>query len=106
MFKNYCKIAIRNLWKNKVFTAINVSGLSIGMASSMLLFGWVAFQLSYDNFHTKKKDIYRVALYSYQHNSLVFKSAENYAALGPALKADLPEVVDAARLYNMGSKNN
>jgi putative ABC transport system permease protein len=106
MLKNYFKIAIRNLWKNKLFSAINITGLAIGMASSMLLFGWVAFQLSYDNFHAKKKDIYRIALDTYQHNSLVFKSAENYAALGPALKADLPEVMDAARLYNMGSKNN
>jgi putative ABC transport system permease protein len=106
MLKNYFKIAIRNLWKNKGFSAINITGLAIGMASSILLLGYVTYQMSFENFHANKQNIYRVALNFYQNNKLIFKSAENYSALAPALKNDFPQVIEAARLYNMGYKNN
>jgi len=106
MLRNYLLSALRNLRKSQSLSVINISGLALGMASSILLFGYITFQLSFDNFHVNKKDIYRVALYSYQNNQLVFKSAENYAGLGPSLKKDFPDVIDEARLYNMGSKNN
>ncbi|HWY34036.1 MAG TPA: ABC transporter permease, partial [Nitrosopumilaceae archaeon] len=106
MIKNYFKTAWRNLWKNKIFSLVNILGLSLGMASTILLLSYIAFQDSYDNFHSKKKDIYRVALEFHQNGKLVFQSAENYSGLAPALKKDLPEVIYAARLYNMGYKNN
>jgi len=106
MFKNYVKIAWRSLWKNKLFSGINIAGLAIGIASCLLLLSYVSFQFSYDNFHKNKKDLYRVGLDFYQNNKLTVQSAENYAALGPALKKDFPEVIDEARLYNMGYKNN
>lgn len=106
MLKGYFKIAWRNLWKNKLFSLINIGGLAIGIASSLLLLSYVGFQLSYDNFHTGSENIYRVELDLYQNNKVIFKSAENYSAVGPALKSDYPEVLDEARLYNMGYKNN
>ena len=106
MFKNYFKIAWRNLTKNKTFSVINIGGLAIGIASALLLLSYVSFQFSYDNFHAKGRNIYRLNLDFYQNNKLVFQSAENYSALGPALKRDYPEVIDVARLYNMGYKNN
>jgi putative ABC transport system permease protein len=106
MIKNYFKTAWRNLWKNKIFSLVNILGLSLGMASTILLLSYIAFQDSYDNFHSKKKDIYRVALEFHQNGKLVFQSAENYSGLAPALKKDLPEVIYAPRLYNMGYKNN
>ena len=106
MLKNYFKTAWRNLWKHKLFSAINISGLTIGIASSLLLLSYVSFQFSYDDFNVNEKNIYRVNLDLYQNNKLVFKSAENYSALGPALKNDYPQVVAQARLYNMGYKNN
>jgi putative ABC transport system permease protein len=106
MFKNYFKITWRNLVKNKTFSVINIGGLAIGIASSLLLLSYVSFQFGYDNFHAKGQNIYRVNLDLYQNNKLVFQSAENYSALGPALKRDYPEVIDVARLYNMGYKNN
>ncbi len=58
MLKNYFKIAIRQLLKNKVFSVINISGLAIGMASVILILLWVKHQVSFDNFHTKKDRIY------------------------------------------------
>jgi len=106
VIKNYCKIAWRALWKNKVIATINLGGLAIGIASSILLLSYVSFQFSYDAFHSRKQDIYRVNLDFYQNNLLTIQSAENYSAVGPALKKDFPEIQEQARLYNMGYKNN
>src|SRR5882762_8685788 len=106
MLKSHFIIAWRSLWKNKLFSGINIGGLAIGMASSILLLSYISFQLSYDNFHLNRKDLYRVGLDLYENNKPVFRSAENYAAVGPALKKDYPEIVATARLYNMGYKNN
>src|SRR5882724_3210253 len=106
MFSNYVKIAWRSFWKNKLFSGINIGGLSIGIASSILLLSYVSFQFSYDTFNANRKNIYRVNLELYQNGKLDYKSAENYPAVGPALKKDFPEIVDEARLYNLGYKNN
>lgn len=106
MFKNYLKIAWRNLWKNRLISGINIGGLAIGITSAILLLGYVSYQYSYDNVHTNKRDLYRVNLDYYQQGQLVFKSAENYSGVGPSLKSEFPEVIAAARLYNVGSKNN
>jgi putative ABC transport system permease protein len=106
MFKNYFKTAWRSLWKHKFFSAINISGLTIGIASSLLLLSYVSFQFSYDDFNVNEKNIYRLNLDLYQNKERLFKSAENYSGLGPALKHDFPQVVAQARLYNMGYKNN
>ncbi|MDP4252140.1 MAG: ABC transporter permease, partial [Bacteroidota bacterium] len=106
MFRNYIKTAWRSLWKNKLFSGINIGGLAVGIASCLILLSYVSFQFSYDAFHKNKKDLYRVGLDFYQNNKLDIQSAENYSAIGPALKRDFPEVVAEARLYNMGYKNN
>jgi ABC-type antimicrobial peptide transport system permease subunit len=58
MFRNYLKIAIRNLLKNKGFSFINIIGLSVGMASAILIFLWIYHEMSYDQFHEKKDRIY------------------------------------------------
>jgi putative ABC transport system permease protein len=85
---------------------VNISGLVIGLASALLLLSYVSFQYGYDSSHIHRKDIYRVDLSFYENNQQVFQSAENYPGLAPALKEEIPEVADAARLYNMGYKNN
>jgi len=58
MLKNFFKIAFRNLWKNRAFSVINITGLAIGMASAMLLLMWIYDEVSYDQFHAKKDRIY------------------------------------------------
>jgi putative ABC transport system permease protein len=58
MLKNYIKIAWRNLWKNKVFSCINIAGLSVGMAACILIMLFVSYEKSFDNFHSK--NIYRL----------------------------------------------
>jgi predicted permease len=66
MFKNYFKIARRNLMRNKSYAAINITGLAVGIAVCMVIFIIIQFQTSYDNFHSKKDRIYRV-LTEYHH---------------------------------------
>ena len=58
MFKNYLKTAWRNLWKNKVFSAINIIGLSVGMAACIVIMVFVFYERSFDSFHSK--NIYRL----------------------------------------------
>lgn len=60
MIKNYLKIAWRNLWKHKVFSAINILGLTIGITVCMMIFLFILNEFSVDNFHQKGKNIYRV----------------------------------------------
>ena len=60
MIKNYLKIAFRNLWRHRVFSLINILGLTVGMTACFLIFMYVRFELSYDSFHTKGDRIYRV----------------------------------------------
>lgn len=60
MIKSYIRIALRNLWRNKLFSAINIGGLAIGMAISFMLILYVLFQFSYDKFHANTDNIYQV----------------------------------------------
>jgi putative ABC transport system permease protein len=59
MLKNYFKIALRNLYKNKAFSALNISGLAIGMASAMLILLWVRNELRFDNFYPNSSRLYQ-----------------------------------------------
>lgn len=61
MIKNYLKIAWRNLWKSKFYTFINLSGLAVGLATSIMLLLWVQNELSYDKFHKEYGDIYQLS---------------------------------------------
>ncbi len=100
MFKNYLKITVRNLIKHKAFSVINILGLAIGMAAFLLLFQYVHFEQSYDNFHENADNIYRVRndrIYSDVND----KSAGCPPAVGPTLKKEFPEVLESARVYNI-----
>lgn len=60
MFKNYLKIAFRNLWRHRVFSFINIMGLTVGMTACFLIFLYIRFELSYDSFHAKADRTYRI----------------------------------------------
>lgn len=62
MLQHYAKIALRNLWKYKIYSSINILGLTIGMASVMLIMLYVQHELSYDNFHPNEAQIFRLNL--------------------------------------------
>jgi putative ABC transport system permease protein len=97
MFKNYLKIAFRNLLKNKVYSLINIFGLAIGMAACFFIFQYIRFELSYDKFHVNGKNIYRVPV-TYTRGFSQDISVQNHPAVGPAMKAEFPEVVAQARI--------
>ena len=60
MFKNYIKIALRNIKRHKGYSFINIAGLSIGMACCLLITAWVMDELSYDRFHEHAANFYRI----------------------------------------------
>ncbi len=60
MIKNYLKIAVRNLKRNKSYAFINTSGLAVGIGACLLIFLVIQFETSFDTFHSNKKNIYRV----------------------------------------------
>ncbi len=60
MLRNYIKIAYRNIWKNKVYSIINIGGLTIGLTLCLVIYLLVSFELSYDTFHPNKEQIYRI----------------------------------------------
>src|SRR6202165_4705794 len=98
MIKNYFLIAFRNLSKNKAFSFINITGLAIGMAAGLLIIQYVAFELSYDNFHVKKDRVFRVSQDRYEHGKLATQWAGGAFAAGNAFKNNFPEVEDYVKL--------
>ncbi|MGM0408365.1 MAG: ABC transporter permease [Bacteroidota bacterium] len=97
MIKNYFKIALRNLIKYKGYSLINILGLSIGLASAILILFYVVDELSYESYHEKADQIYRISL-----NGKVAGQDLNVASscvpIGEALINDYPEVLNAVKL--------
>ena len=60
MFKNYIKVAFRNIFRHRGYSLINILGLAIGMACCILILLWVQHEISYDRFHDNADNIYRV----------------------------------------------
>lgn len=97
MIKNYLITALRNIYKNKVVSFINIFGLSVGISSCILIFLYVTNEVSYDNHHTKADRIYRITStlnLSGQSDNASFSSY----MLTPTLNKDYPEVEEAVRL--------
>ena len=102
MFKNYFKTAWRNLRKNKIFSLINIAGLSIGMAACLLILQYVSFELSYDHFNKNADNLYRVTNDRYQNGKLIQHGTITYSAIGKAMQDDFPEVINHARVRPQG----
>jgi putative ABC transport system permease protein len=97
MIKNYLKVSFRNLWKHKVFSGINIVGLAVGMAACFLIFLYVSFELSYDNFHSKADRIYRVVA-DVKTPTETIRSGVVTTPVAINLKRDFPEIEDAVRI--------
>jgi putative ABC transport system permease protein len=96
MFKNYFKIALRNLLKNKTYSIINVFGLAIAFLCSILLFLNAYDELSFDNFHLDKDRIYKCYNYSNGADGEQLSGAMGYP-VAPTLKTEVPEIEAATR---------
>lgn len=93
MFRNYLKLAYRNIIRDKAYSIINISGLAIGLASSILILLWVQNEKSYDRFHKNASQIFRI-----DGELPNLKAAVNAQAMPAAVKAEIPAVVNTARL--------
>lgn len=110
MLKNYFKIAWRNLLRNKAFSAINIFGLAVGMASAILILLWIQNEVNYDRFHEKQDRIYQA------WNQAILSGETSSWAITPkvlakTLKNDFPEVEKVTRvnwpstyLFSIGDK--
>ena len=98
MFKNYFKTALRNLVKHKIFSAINIFGLAIGIAACLMILQFVRFERSYDDFHVAGDRIFRLQQDRYNEGKLSTQWAAGAAGVGVAVKESVPEVEAFARL--------
>jgi putative ABC transport system permease protein len=102
MFRNYFKIALRNLWRNKAFSAINILGLAIGIATCLIIVLFVNNELSYDRYNKKADRMVRV----YFQGMMAGQKMNESNVMPPVahtLKTDFPEVEEATRIRNFGT---
>lgn len=103
MLRNYLKIAFRSLLKNKGYSLILLSGLVIGLTASYLIFLYVDFELSYDQYHPEAKQLYRVytANYDNEKGIYTYTDAMSFNLSGPTLKDEFAEITHYARAFDM-----
>lgn len=100
MIKNYFKIAYRSLLSKKVYSCINIIGLSIGITCCMLIFQYVNFEKSFDQFHTHESEIYRILPgFGRGGEKVAFDGAFTSQAMAPAFKEAIPEIAHITRVH-------
>lgn len=103
MLRNYIKIALRNLWRQKLYAGINILGLATGISCCLFIMLYVWYEHSYDLFHEKSDRIYRLAV-QYQLPGRTFDNSLSSPPMATALLNDYPEdVVTAVRFHHSGS---
>jgi len=105
MLRNYLKIALRNLWRNKVYSSINIFGLTAGLVCFLLIALYVFDELTYDGFHSKAGRIYRVINEKTSPEGKESKIAAVGYKIADQATADIPEVKMAARFTSSGRIN-
>ncbi len=100
MLRNYIKIAWRNLWKNKRYSFINILGLALGMAISLIIALWINSEIKYDRFYSKTDRLYQV------YTRDVFEGSPHTWGgtphiLGPILQQEHPEIEEVVRIWNI-----
>ncbi len=105
MFKNYLKIAIRNLFRNKFYSLINILGLSIGIVCTLLILLYVRYELSYDKYHENSARIYRL-----DSDFFIGGKKDQFAVtsipLGPTMKTEFPEIAEFCRFLNVDDETS
>ena len=102
MFKNYLKIALRNLFHHKVLSGINILGLAAGISCCLLIALYVYNETSYDRFHKKAHRIVRVTM-EYGFDGVINKIAVTGNKVFPAFKRNFAEVENGVRMFNLGA---
>lgn len=102
MWRNYFKIALRTLRKQRAFSIVNIMGLSIGMAASLVILNYLNFERSYDTFHRNAERIYRVPMEITENGGATQTFAFTYPPVATAMLKDFPEVQNAVRWRGQG----
>jgi putative ABC transport system permease protein len=103
MIRNYLKVALRSIFRNKLTAFINIAGLSLAMACAVLIYLFVSDEISYEHYHSKADRIYRVTRSFHNQEGEVSLHLANVAPpIGPLLKNDFGEIEVLARTINYG----
>ena len=102
MIKNYIKIAWRNIFKNRVFSILNVFGLALGIVCASLILLWVESELKVDNFNENKDLVYRIKQ-SQKYETYTFTHGSSSALLGPAMLEEIPDISNSCRTSEWGT---
>ncbi|MBO9614696.1 MAG: ABC transporter permease [Dyadobacter sp.] len=105
MIRNYFKIALRNMWKNKGFSALNITGLVAGITACLMILQYVSFELSFDRFNNDFGRIYRVTNDRFQQGKLIQHGTITYPAVAAAMASDFNEVETYTTVANPGTFN-
>jgi putative ABC transport system permease protein len=101
MIKHYLKIAFRNLAKQKIYSAINILGLAVGLTGAILIFLFVQNELSYDRFHENKDNLYRVYVIFHAEDGSIDRTFRGVTMpMGPAMEEYFPEIIHSIRVDN------
>lgn len=103
MFKNYLKIAFRNLTKHKAYAAIHIFGLALGLASFLLINEYTSFEKSYDRHYADSDQLYRLTTDNIINGKLVVRDAMSFAPSGKMLMDELPEILSYTVTRQLGS---
>ena len=98
MLKNYFKIAIRNLGRNKLLSFVNITGLAVGLACVILILLFVKDEWSFDKFHKNGKDIYRLVQTTTDTSGKENRSGISGLPHGPVFAAEIPEIENFCRI--------
>lgn len=101
MFKNNLKISMRVFARNKVYTFINLLGMSTGLAIALLIILYTQFEMSYENYNPVADRVVRVTMDYLNGETVVDQDCETYGPLGPKMKQDIPEVEEFAHAYTL-----
>ncbi|MBN1940241.1 MAG: ABC transporter permease, partial [Candidatus Aminicenantes bacterium] len=101
LLRSNIRIALRRMIRQKAFSLINIGGLALGIACSLLIFLWVRDERSYDRFHANADRIFRVVFSTSDEGDPVPTNANGAYGVGPALKKDFPEVLESVRIRKM-----
>jgi hypothetical protein len=107
MLRSYLKLAIRNLWKHKTLSAINIIGLAAGLCCLLVAIMYWRDERSYDTFHINRSNLYRVTTSIIENKGdKAIVTGGTGQVQGPAFKALVPEVAEYVRLLGGGIYND
>jgi len=96
MFRIYLKTSVRNLWKNRGYSFLNIAGLAIGIACAALIFLWVEDELTFNHYYTNRDNLYKIKdRQTYEGETFVFDATPGM--LAQSIKAEMPGIRNTAR---------